>query len=86
MQTLYVVGSLLWTSFHYTLCEDLSAEKHAEEESKDDSLITLLVVGLLILTVLTIWLFKVKRFRFIHESGLCIFYGMIAGAVIRYTV
>lgn len=62
-----------------------AAENHAKEESENDSLMVLLVVALLILTVLTIWLFKVRRFRFVHESGLCIFYGMIAGAVIRYT-
>ncbi|CAC5370571.1 SLC9A6_7 [Mytilus coruscus] len=37
------------------------------------------------LTILTIWLFKHKRLRFLHESGLSLIYGMIVGAVIKYT-
>ena len=51
------------------------AEHKAEEKSENDSTMILVVVGLLILTVLTIWLFKVKRFRFFHETGVCMFYG-----------
>ena len=51
------------------------AEHKAKEKSENDSTMILVVVGLLILTVLTIWLFKVKRFRFFHETGVCMFYG-----------
>lgn len=50
-------------------------EHKAKEKSENDSTMILVVVGLLILTVLTIWLFKVKRFRFFHETGVCMFYG-----------
>ena len=51
------------------------AEHKADKKSENDSTMILVVVGLLILTVLTIWLFKVKRFRFFHETGVCMFYG-----------
>ena len=34
---------------------------------------------------INIIIFQVKRFRFVHESSLCMLYGMIAGAVIRYS-
>ncbi|KAJ7390690.1 sodium:proton antiporter [Desmophyllum pertusum] len=39
---------------------------------------------LLIITVLTVWLFKVKRFRFLHETGVCMIYGMAIGFLIKY--
>ena len=55
--------------------EASDADHKAEEKSENDSTMILVVVGLLILTVLTIWLFKVKRFRFFHETGVCMFYG-----------
>lgn len=54
-------------------------------QHKTDSVTILLLMVLLMLTILTIWLFKHKRLRFLHESGLSIIYGMIVGAVIQYT-
>ncbi|NXU18390.1 SL9A9 protein, partial [Pardalotus punctatus] len=39
---------------------------------------------LLILTILTIWLFKNHRFRFLHETGGAMLYGLIMGLIIRY--
>ncbi|KFU92651.1 Sodium/hydrogen exchanger 9, partial [Chaetura pelagica] len=39
---------------------------------------------LLILTILTIWLFKTHRFRFLHETGGAMLYGLVMGLIIRY--
>lgn len=41
-----------------------------------DSTNILIFIFLLILVVLTIWLFKHKRFPYLHETGLAIIYGI----------
>ena len=58
-----------------------------EKEAKThrlDSLIILLYTCLLALTVVTIWLFKHRRIRYLHETGLALVYGLIVGAIIKY--
>ena len=37
------------------------------------------------LAILTSWVFKKKRFKFIHESGVSVILGLIIGAILRYT-
>ena len=48
-----------------------------------DSLDLLLYVCLLILTIVTVWGFKHRRVRFLHESGLAVAYGLAVGLLLR---
>eukprot|EP01135_Chromosphaera_perkinsii_P007129 Nk52_evm3s710 gene=Nk52_evmTU3s710 len=63
--------------------EEVIAEKEQEEQHVADSVAVFVLMVLLILTIITVWIFKTKRLRFIHESGLSIMYGVVFGMVIR---
>ncbi|XP_075902528.1 sodium/hydrogen exchanger 6a isoform X1 [Nelusetta ayraudi] len=66
--------------------ENIVTEKRAEESHRQDSADLLIFILLLTLTILTIWLFKHRRFRFLHETGLAMIYGLLVGVVLRYAI
>ncbi|XP_017770600.1 PREDICTED: sodium/hydrogen exchanger 7 [Nicrophorus vespilloides] len=63
---------------------DIELDARAQTTHRLDTLNLLLYTLLLILTVLTVWLFKHRRVSFLHETGLAVIYGLIVGAIIRY--
>uniref|UniRef100_A0A646QDS8 Sodium/hydrogen exchanger n=1 Tax=Hemiscolopendra marginata TaxID=943146 RepID=A0A646QDS8_9MYRI len=63
---------------------DIRLDEKAKYSHKIDCLNILVYVILLILTVLTIWMFKHRRARYLHETGLAVIYGLIVGIIIRY--
>uniref|UniRef100_A0A669PPZ1 Sodium/hydrogen exchanger n=1 Tax=Phasianus colchicus TaxID=9054 RepID=A0A669PPZ1_PHACC len=69
----------LWSAM-----EELATEQEAEESHRQDSVSLLTFILLLTLTILTIWLFKHRRVRFLHETGLAMIYGLIVGVILRY--
>ncbi|XP_061092005.1 sodium/hydrogen exchanger 6-like isoform X2 [Conger conger] len=69
-----------------SVMENIVTEKKAEESHRQDSADLLIFIMLLTLTILTIWLFKHRRFRFLHETGLAMIYGVLMGVVLRYGI
>ncbi|VDK34024.1 unnamed protein product [Taenia asiatica] len=61
-------------------------QERIENEHRIDNVYMLTYTILMALTVLTIWLFKHRRFRYIHETGLAVVYGLIVGAIFKYGV
>jgi sodium/hydrogen exchanger-like protein 6/7 len=56
---------------------DSEYDEKALNTHRLDNLNLLLYTFLLILTVVTIWMFKHRRLRFLHETGLAVIYGML---------
>ncbi|XP_038159015.1 sodium/hydrogen exchanger 6-like isoform X2 [Cyprinodon tularosa] len=66
--------------------DNVVTERMAEESHRQDSAYLLIFIMLLTLTILTIWLFKHRRFRFLHETGLAMIYGLLVGVILRYGI
>ncbi|KAK2882113.1 hypothetical protein Q8A73_022623 [Channa argus] len=66
--------------------DNAATEMMAEESHRQDSANLLIFIMLLTLTILTIWLFKHQRFRFLHETGLAMIYGLLVGVILRFGV
>lgn len=64
-------------------------DQKAREMHRIDSLNLLSYVTIMIVIVCTVWVFKQRRVRFLHdffhETGLAIIYGLFVGALIRYS-
>ncbi|XP_061595468.1 sodium/hydrogen exchanger 6-like isoform X2 [Cololabis saira] len=63
-----------------------NTERMAEESHRQDSANLLIFITLLTLTILTIWLFKHRRVRFLHETGLAMIYGLLVGVILRFGI
>ncbi|XP_077514724.1 na[+]/H[+] hydrogen exchanger 3 isoform X4 [Amblyomma americanum] len=63
---------------------DVKMDEKAHSIHRVDTVNILVYTFLLILTVCIIWLFKRRRARFLHETGLAIIFGLIVGAIVRY--
>ncbi|XP_062910610.1 sodium/hydrogen exchanger 7 isoform X2 [Mobula hypostoma] len=83
---LWLLGALAWRCRADSAMEEIATEKEAEETHRQDSANLLLFILLLTLTILTIWLFKHRRFRFLHETGLAMIYGLLVGVILRYGI
>lgn len=85
--TMLVLGVILGVqgSEYLSVLQD----EKAREIHRINSLNLLCYVIIMIIIVCTVWLFKHKRVRFLHdffhESTLAIIYGLIVGAFIRYS-
>ncbi|UMM40517.1 hypothetical protein L5515_017117 [Caenorhabditis briggsae] len=63
---------------------DMAAQRRAANIHRMDTIILLTYVSVMVVIVVTAWAFKHYRLRFIHESGVTLFYGLLIGFVIRY--
>eukprot|EP00045_Choanoeca_perplexa_P011700 m.124945 g.124945 ORF g.124945 m.124945 type:complete len:605 (+) comp15727_c0_seq1:156-1970(+) len=61
--------------------EDVIVERQAEAQHTTDSFLILILLGLLFVTILLVWRFKVKRYLFIHETGVSLVLGLVVGLI-----
>nr|XP_006821443.1 PREDICTED: sodium/hydrogen exchanger 7-like [Saccoglossus kowalevskii] len=80
-----VIAPMGWARKLAVKDPEAELEREALQKHRLDSINLLIFIFLLVCTVLTVWLFKHRRFRFLHETGLAMIYGMIVGAIIKYS-
>ncbi|KAJ8351807.1 hypothetical protein SKAU_G00232830 [Synaphobranchus kaupii] len=83
---MYLISQVCEMNAEDSGMEELATEKEAEESHRQDSVNLLTFILLLTLTILTIWLFKHRRVRFLHETGLAMIYGLLVGVILRYGI
>ncbi|XP_063693589.1 sodium/hydrogen exchanger 6-like isoform X2 [Bolinopsis microptera] len=67
----------------YEDIEENEGDTHAKVAKRVTSITYIVIILLLVLNVCTIWIFKQKRIRYIHETGLSLLYGVVAGLIIK---
>lgn len=72
---LYLLIIVYCPSGYECAATDIVLDAKAQSTHRIDTLNLLSYTFLLILTVLTIWLFKHRRVSFLHETGLAVIYG-----------
>jgi hypothetical protein len=77
-------SSISYDALESTLQSEPAIAPSSEKVHELDSAGLLAFAVLLLLSVVTIWGFKYRRSRYIHESGLCIIYGAVIGLIVRY--
>ncbi|XP_066506917.1 sodium/hydrogen exchanger 6b [Hoplias malabaricus] len=65
---------------------DAVSERRAEESHRQGSAVAVLTTLLLTATILTSWLFKHLPHTLVHETGLAMIYGLLAGVFLRFFV
>ncbi|KAF0990834.1 hypothetical protein HZS_3025, partial [Henneguya salminicola] len=61
-------------------------EEEIDISHRTDSLSMLILTTLLIITVLSAWLFKLKKFGWLHETGFSLILGIFVGGLIRISL
>ncbi|XP_023324392.1 sodium/hydrogen exchanger 9 isoform X2 [Eurytemora carolleeae] len=83
---LYILLLLVSTAKGNVLDEvNAKTDEYKEKIHVVDSLDLLIYLLLLTVAIITTWVFKKHRLKFIHESGVSVILGLVVGAILRFT-